>query len=239
MARKHDRDKVDRYFQLHHYMMKTEAWLALSAAARAVYLQIGFRYNGSNNGTLRLSVRDAASECNIAINTASRAFKELIDLGFIEGTREGSFDDKSRIASEWRLTAFPCNLTKAHKTCAFMHRVAQARDNRALRSRPQAERRSQTTVASVSNDGTDGLKRRSVRRPTVSNDGTHIIYHIGGAAKDAAKPPRKTLQPSGRQRAAASRPGVVPPTDETTSTPDIDVRTSAAGRSRGIRWTTT
>ena len=220
-------DKVDQYFRVHHYMMKAEAWLALSAAARAVYLQIGFRYNGSNNGKLALSVRDAAKECNIARNTASRAFEELVDLGFIELTREGSFDRKTRIASEWRMTAFRCDLTGSLTTRAFMHRVAQARDNRAPRSRPQPARRSQTTAVSVSNDGTDGLKRRPVTRPTVandgtvgaglggptvSNDGTHIIYHPQGEAKDAAQPPLGTLQPSGRQRATAKRPGVVPPT---------------------------
>jgi hypothetical protein len=34
-------DKADRYFQLHHYMLKTDAWRGLSAPARAVYIQIG------------------------------------------------------------------------------------------------------------------------------------------------------------------------------------------------------
>ena len=64
MGKKHLDERKDRYFQLHHYMMKTDAWRALSAAARAVYLQIGSRYSGANNGRLALSVRDAASECN-------------------------------------------------------------------------------------------------------------------------------------------------------------------------------
>jgi len=33
-------EKKDRYFVLHHYMLKTDAWKSLSAAARAVYLQL-------------------------------------------------------------------------------------------------------------------------------------------------------------------------------------------------------
>jgi DNA-binding transcriptional regulator YhcF (GntR family) len=58
-----------------------------------------------------LSVRDAASECNLAINTAMRALREMVDLGFIEETRHGGLSKKTRIASEWRLTVFKCDLT--------------------------------------------------------------------------------------------------------------------------------
>jgi hypothetical protein len=136
MAKRQD-PKPDRYFQIHHYMLKTDAWRALSAAARAVYTQLGARYTGSNNGKLSFSVREAAAECDIANNTAGRCFKELVDLGFIEATRLGGFSCKTRIASEWRLTAFRCDLTGAAKTCAFMHRGKQARDSRQSRSRPQ------------------------------------------------------------------------------------------------------
>jgi hypothetical protein len=146
MAKKHLEGRQDRYFQLHHYMLKTDAWKALSSAARAVYVQIGSRYNGGNNGRLSFSIRDAATECNLAKNTAARALKELINLGFIEETRHGSLSRKTRIASEWRLTAFKCDLTNSPKSVLFMQRGAQARDNRQPRSRPQTGR------SPVSND---------------------------------------------------------------------------------------
>jgi hypothetical protein len=120
----------DRYFQLHHYMLKSEAWLALSAAASRVYIQIGSRYNGSNNGTLAMSARDAAKECRLNKTTAAHAFKELVEFGFIEETRHGSLSRETRIASEWRMTAFRCDLTGAPKKSLFMERGAQARDNR-------------------------------------------------------------------------------------------------------------
>ena len=167
MAKRTAAEHHDRYFQVHHFMAKTDAWRALTAPARAVYLQIGLRYNGGNNGKIQYSVRDAASECILAINTASRAFKELIALGFIEETRHGSLSRKTRIASEWRLTAFKCNLTDTPKSCLFMQRGEQARASRHSRSRPQSGRRlSQTTIsqeqAPVSNDGRDCLKTRSV-----------------------------------------------------------------------------
>jgi hypothetical protein len=122
VARKQDKERNDRYFQLHHYMLRTDAWKALSAAAVRVYIQVGSRYNGANNGRLVFSVRDAAGECNLDKGTASRAFKELVDRGFIEETRHGSLSKKTRIASEWRLTAFKCDLTGSLKTCAFMQR---------------------------------------------------------------------------------------------------------------------
>jgi hypothetical protein len=200
-------------------MAKTDAWRALTAPGRAVYIQIGLRYNGSNNGRIEYSVRDAASECILAKDTASRAFKELVDLGFIAETRRGSFSCKTRIASEWRLTAFKCNLTNSPKSCLFMQRGEQARASRHSRSRPQSSRRqSQTTPSqtqgTVPNDGRDCPKRRPVaselsqttpsqfancpkRRPveavlggsTVPNDGTHIIYHPLEASGPAAQPP--------------------------------------------------
>jgi hypothetical protein len=138
MSKKHAQEgRKDRYFALHHFMLKTDAWMALSAPARAVYIQIGIRYDGFNNGKIALSVRDAARECCVAINTASRALKELVDLGFIEETRHGGPSRKTRIASEWRMTAYKCDLTGNFKSVLFMQRGAQARDRRLTRSRPQ------------------------------------------------------------------------------------------------------
>ena len=119
---KRNKEPQDRYVQLHHYMLKSDAWKALSAPARAVYIQIGSRYNGANNGKLAFSVRDAASECALAKDTAARAFKELVDRGFIDAMRHGCLSKKTRIASEWRLTAFKCDLTGTLKTCAFLRR---------------------------------------------------------------------------------------------------------------------
>ena len=79
-------------------------------------------------------------------DTASRALQELVDLGFTEETRHGGFSRKTRVASEWRLTAFRCDLTGAPKTCAFMQRGVPARESRLVRARPQTGRLSQTTA---------------------------------------------------------------------------------------------
>ena len=203
MARKQDKERNDRYFQLHHYMLRTDAWQALSAAAVRVYIQIGSRYNGANNGKLAFSVRDAAAECNLAINTAMRALRELVDLGFIEETRHGGLSKKTRIASEWRLTAFKCDLTGSLKTCAFMHRGDIARAYRANYQRPGL---SQTRSASVSKEITACLKRGADMTPSVSNEitdtpllgpspvsneATHIVYQSPGTDSTAQGPPAR------------------------------------------------
>jgi len=183
MAKKQDKERNDRYFQLHHYMLKTDAWKALSAAAARVYIQIGSRYNGANNGRLAFSVRDAAAECNLAINTAMRALHELVDLGFVEETRHGGLSKKTRIASEWRLTAFKCDLTGSLKTCAFMQRGDIARAYRANYSRPGL---SQTRSASVSKEITDAPP---LGPSPVSNEVTHIVYQSQGAGSTAKGSP--------------------------------------------------
>ena len=65
-------------------------------------------FNGENNGSLYLSVRDAAHRMGIADLTASsRAFDDLTDLGFIEMTQAAHFRVKIAESSRarcWRLT---------------------------------------------------------------------------------------------------------------------------------------
>src|SRR3984885_10130678 len=202
MARKHDKERNDRYFQLHHYMLRTDAWKALSAAAVRVYIQIGSRYNGANNGKLAFSVRDAAAECNLAINTAMRALRELVDLGFIEETRHGGLSKKTRIASEWRLTAFKCDLTGSLKTCAFMHRGDIARLSRQLsEARPVSNevceclKRDNSLSQTRCGHDPECLKRDN-RYPLlgpspVSNEATHIVYQSPGTDSTAQGPPAR------------------------------------------------
>jgi hypothetical protein len=101
-------------------MMNTPAWRSLTAQGRAVFLELLARYNGSNNGRIALSVREASTLCNIAVNTARRALAELEERGFIECVRRGHFDRKARHATEWRLLTLRCDLTgtPAKKTFA-------------------------------------------------------------------------------------------------------------------------
>jgi len=62
-------------------------------------------YNGHNNGFIALSCRDAATRIGTSKDTASKAFSELVQKGFIEVARRGHFDRKSPHA---RSTGSPC-----------------------------------------------------------------------------------------------------------------------------------
>jgi hypothetical protein len=102
------------------YMLDSAAWQWLTPPARAVYVELARRYNGRNNGTLALSVRDAADRCRINKNTASKALLALQAAGFVELVTPGGFSRKVRHAAEWRLTIERCDKTNAAPSKAFM-----------------------------------------------------------------------------------------------------------------------
>lgn len=107
------------FVQLYQYMLISEAWLSLRPAARAVYIELHRLYNGSNNGRLGLSVRRAAGRCRISKDTANGAFDELIERGFIAVVTKSAFSLKTRLATEYRVTCFPCDVTGALPTKDF------------------------------------------------------------------------------------------------------------------------
>jgi DNA-binding transcriptional MocR family regulator len=103
-------------------MTDSAAWHDLNAVARSVYCEMAKRYagDGSNNGRIPYSIREAATELRISRTTASRALNLLEDHGFIVAVAKGAFSLKKRHATEWRLTEFPCDVTHALPTKDFM-----------------------------------------------------------------------------------------------------------------------
>jgi DNA-binding transcriptional MocR family regulator len=101
-------------------LQNSPAYLSLSCAARALLVEITRLYNRRNNGQIGLSVRRASERCNIARGTASRAFAELQERGFIECATQGAFSRKAPHASEWRLTFNTCDVTGQLASKAFM-----------------------------------------------------------------------------------------------------------------------
>lgn len=112
---------VARFVMLPHWMMKSPAWRSLKPVDRVLYLEVAMLYNGSNNGRLALSTRDAAERCNAHRDTIGLAFRRLEAAGFIECATPGGFSRKTRHATEWRLTIEVCNLTGALASKAFMY----------------------------------------------------------------------------------------------------------------------
>jgi hypothetical protein len=107
--------KSARHVRLHHWMMQTEAWKSLSGNQRAILVEMAARYNGSNNGRIHFSIREAAAAVHVSKATAARDLAVLQDRGFIVARIRGGFNvkDKRAQATEWRLTEFNCDVTGA------------------------------------------------------------------------------------------------------------------------------
>lgn len=93
----------ERFIRLPFYLVRSPAWHALDATARAIYLELLLRFNGSNNGSIGLGIRDAGDAVNVKKSTAARAFNDLRRLGFVDVGQGSSFAHK-RLAREWLLT---------------------------------------------------------------------------------------------------------------------------------------
>lgn len=116
MAKRHNRNRVNatgrnntsRFVRLDHRILNSNAYRSLSPNARSLLIELVMIYNGENNGSLYLGVRDAANRMGLAdLTAASCAFDDLIALGFIRLTQEAHFRVKAAEASRarcWRLT---------------------------------------------------------------------------------------------------------------------------------------
>ena len=110
--RKHGRKaKGPPFVQLHYYLLDSKAWHRLSATARAGYIELARLYNGVNNGKLAMSARRLAELIPCNKDTAARILNELESQGFIDVMKVGAFHRKDRIASEYRLACYRCDVT--------------------------------------------------------------------------------------------------------------------------------
>ena len=64
------RDQGERYVMLRFWLLNSPAWQSLPPAARALYIEMVKRYNGSNNGRILMAVRDAAELIGVSKDTA-------------------------------------------------------------------------------------------------------------------------------------------------------------------------
>lgn len=107
---KHKRNGMPRFVQLFHWMLNSAAWKDLDPVARAIYIELTYRYNGSNNGRIGYSARQAAEDLKISKDTAARGLRSLEAHGFIVVEKRGAFHCKIRHASEYRLTIYDSDI---------------------------------------------------------------------------------------------------------------------------------
>ena len=106
------RDK-GQYVRVPYDMIKHPNFRALSADAKAVWLEIHLGFNGSNNGSIGFSVRKAAECLHSGMGRAKKAIDELIAGHFIICKRGSSFNMKTGRAREWMLTTQPMEVGAA------------------------------------------------------------------------------------------------------------------------------
>ena len=98
------RNAHSQFILLHHYVLNCLAWKSLSPSAKALLLAVWQRHNGTNNGEISFSVREAAN-IGLSKDQASRAFNELMERGFLKVHRQALFTTKNKEARTWEITA--------------------------------------------------------------------------------------------------------------------------------------
>lgn len=100
---KRQRDKKHNSFvMLPRKTLRGEEWRKLNPAAREVYTQLKGKYNGSNNGQIRLYYSELDDiEGLRSHSTISKAFRELEEKGWVKRTELGGLH---RHFNEYRLT---------------------------------------------------------------------------------------------------------------------------------------
>lgn len=136
--------------RFYRWELESIAFRWLSVAARALLLELKALYTGSNNGTLFLSVREAARRLGVGKNQAAAAFGELQERGFIRPSIVGAFSLKHEArrgnATSWILTEFPIGDAKGAGSRDFMRWQPSPEQQRARELQRVARSQNHSTV---------------------------------------------------------------------------------------------
>ncbi|HMF21295.1 MAG TPA: hypothetical protein VKG24_04135 [Pseudolabrys sp.] len=150
------RGHTERFVALKYWLLQSQAWRSLPGNTRALYIELAQGYNGSNNGRIPYSAREAIAALHVSKSTAARLLKILEDRGFIVCTKRGAFSLKTtKDASEWRLTEYDSDVPVAHATKDFMRwRPPEDVDITTLNRQTSHHRKSRTRVPQRNRTGT-------------------------------------------------------------------------------------
>lgn len=104
MSDKFRRKKEPKHIRLYASITSSEAWKHLSGNAVKVLLALVARDDGTRNGNIGFSVREAADQTGLGERTCWRCLIELQEKGFIACTQKGGFNRKVLHSSLWRYT---------------------------------------------------------------------------------------------------------------------------------------
>ena len=174
-------DKTARHIRIYHMTLRTAAWKSLDAVARALYVEILSRYNGSNNGRIPYSIRQGAAALRIGKTKSAVGLKDLQDRGFITAITRGGFNRKNRHATEWRITEFACDVTPAllpthdYQRWSFQNAVPSDGRKVLIGGQQGTHRRTMTGQDPASSPATVPISGQS-ESATVSEDGHLVVY---------------------------------------------------------------
>ena len=188
MGQRRRKSSFGKFTALHEALQESLAWRALSPAERAVYVELARRYNGLNNGSLFLSVREAGELCNVSKSTAGRALRVLEERGLIQLVTPSGFSRKDRVAAEWRLTFYRCDRTKSAAARTFSRWKPEAA------SKQQSQRAA--SPSHVGDSGTESTPSQSRLRDSsacgkenpVPAEGHYLDCAMPPPARDARSP---------------------------------------------------
>lgn len=98
------RKDTRKHVRIFRRQMQSPAWKQLSGSAVKTLLAIADLENGQNNGEIYFSDRHGAEMTGLSRNTVRRSIDELLELGFIYRTEQGSFGRKVRHAAIYGIT---------------------------------------------------------------------------------------------------------------------------------------
>lgn len=104
MADKYRRKKEPKHIRLYASITGCDAWRHLSGNAVKVLLALVARDDGTRNGQIGFSCREAADLTLLSPRTAWRCLIELQEKGFIVCTEKGGFSRKISHSTLWRYT---------------------------------------------------------------------------------------------------------------------------------------
>ena len=106
-SRKGDRQKSKgrrsghTFLRLPNYMLNHDSYIGLSHKAKAMLIELGNQYNGSNNGDLTATFKLLKPRGWTSNDVITKSIRELIDAGFVLLTRQGGRKIPNLYAITW------------------------------------------------------------------------------------------------------------------------------------------
>ncbi len=105
--KKYVNDYPGKWFRFYDEYIDSDAYMDLSPVSRSLLIEFARIYLPSTNGHLSISLTNAIKRLGVSKQTASNAFHELAEHGFLVLTNGELWMERK--AREWRLTIMRCN----------------------------------------------------------------------------------------------------------------------------------